>query len=366
VTRSSHPPVATETFTNLQAGRFVAAAGVLVSHTAYYGGTYCGVEDPLRTVTWEYAFRLTVVFLFALSGFVLTHSLQRSTLRSFLGFRLLRLFAAYWVAFGAVWLVRAAAGTLPAWKASALARSWFLLPAPAHRHSFVLMVEWTLVYEFFLSLAIVPLAWWGRTKGLAVGAGAWLAVCLARLVWDPTLAPAWHPRPAELPFSVVNVAFLMGILAYFGRSWADRFRPATLLVVALSLAAGRLNVETASGWSFVLMSGAAALLVALLATGPQLPARNSLVIAGDWTYGIYLIHVPVVTAVFVAFGRGVAGSVTPAHVVFGGVLALTVGSAYGAFECGLYRRLRALARGRRPATPARVESPRPVPLRLAA
>ncbi len=325
-------------FTNLQVGRIVAASLVLVFHAGFYARYGLGTHNPMTGPHWAYWFRTTVVFLFALSGFVLAHSLQKATLRTFVGHRLLRLFPTYWVALLMVLAVWYACNPPPFGRKN-LVYAFALWPAGPNKAASILHVEWTLVYELFLSLAIVPLAAFGRRRGLGLGVGLWLLLCLGKQIYEPGQDIAWHPRAKQLPLSVVNVPFLLGVLVYLAPRPRGRTRWIVLPIAAGTLYAGGEFVESAQNICYLLQSLAAALLVASLVVGAQLPAKNPLVVAGDWSYGVYLLHAPILYGFFTALAwRGVEGST--AIVVGGGVMALIASGLFGILENRGSRRLR--------------------------
>lgn len=325
-------------FTNLQAGRFAAAVAVLVFHVACHGRDRLGLETTLADPVPAYWFRTSILFFFALSGFVLAHGLQTATLGTFLRFRLLRLYPAYWVAAAAVLLVREANGTQIPFDNRGLWHAFLLWPAGPGRSAYSIGVEWTLVYEVLLSLALVPFAAVGRRWGLGLGATLWLGWIGWKLVATSGQFFQPFPKPAEFPPSVINVAFLLGVLAYLRQKALPPVRVLLPAVATASLYGGSVLAVSAVGWSMLLESVGVVAALGYFVTGPQLPASNLIVRAGDWSYGIYLVHVPAMLAVFeVAGGHGSPLAVA----LLGGVTALAAGSLYGAAEWRAYRRLRA-------------------------
>jgi exopolysaccharide production protein ExoZ len=350
-------------FTNLQVGRIVAASLVLVFHVGFYGWYVLGTTNPMTGPTWAYWFRTTVVFLFALSGFVLAHSFQKTTLRGFVWHRLLRLFPTYWVALLIV-LAFWYAFNPPPFGRRNLFYAFALWPAGPNKAASILHVEWTLVYELFLSLAIVPLAACGRRRGLGFGVGIWLLLCLGNQIIQPGGEPPWHPRAVELPLSVVNVPFLLGVLIYLAPRPRGWLRWIALVIAAVALPLGGKYVESAQNLCYLLQSLAAALLVSFLTTGRQLSAKNPLVIAGDWSYGVYLLHASILFGFFtLLWWWGVEGSA--AIVVGGGILAFALSLLFGVLENRGSRRLRKWL-VRKPAIPAPVPVPSDPPLSRAA
>ena len=348
-------------FTNLQAGRFAAAVVVLVFHVACHGRDYLGLNTRLVEPVPAYWFRTAIMFFFALSGFVLAHGLQTATLGGFLRSRLLRLYPAYWLAAATVLLVRAAAGNPVPFDNKGLWHAFLLWPAGPNRAAYSLGVEWTLVYELLLSLALVPFAALGRRRGLGIGAAAWLAGIVGKLV--ATDGRVFHPFPklAEFPASAINAAFLLGVLAYLGHARMPRVRSLLPVVAAAALWAGSRFAVSAVGWSLLLEAVGMAAVLGYFVTGPQLPAKSLFVRGGDWSYGIYLVHVPVMTACFAVAGQPSPYLPPLALALFGGLLALAVGCAYGSFEWRMYRRMRATFTQPRPRPAAAPLAAEPAP-----
>ncbi len=348
-------------FTNLQVGRIVAASLVLVYHVAHYSWYVFGTDNPNP---WAYWFRTTVVFLFALSGFVLAHSFQKTTLRGFVWHRLLRLYPTYWVALILVLVVWYSCNS-PHYPRKKLAAEFILWAGGPRMAAPVLHVEWTLVYELFLSMAIVPLAACGRRRGLGIGVGVWLALILGNQIVNPGTEPPWHPLFLQMPLSIVNVPFLLGVLVYLAPRPPARLRRIFLLASAATLYGGADILIAAPNGSYLLQSLSAALLICVLVSGRQLAAKNPFVIAGDWSYGVYLLHVPIVYGFFVAVSWNGWPEPSIGLVVFGGVLALVLGCIFGALENRASRRLRKWLT-RKPAAPAPVPIPIDAPVSRAA
>ena len=334
---------------NLQVGRIVAAAGVLFAHTLIHGKNILGVDTGLLGPVSDYYIRTTIVFLFVLSGFVLAHSLQSGSLGSFVGFRLLRLFPAYWAAVAVVMLGRSLAGEPGPPETKLLLRAIFLIPGshdgPGYHPFYTLGIEWTLVYELFLSMAIVPLAAVGRRWGLGVSSAVWVAACLAYQAVNPTTVPVF-PTPAQLLLSPVNVSFLLGVLVYLTHHRWGGLRVWVLLGGVVALTAGMLPAASAPGWSYVLQSVGAAALVGFLTTGRQLEPKHPLAVAGEWSYGVYLLHVPVLVLLYRLVAERGLFPPTVGLLIFGGATAFAVGAVFGEAEWRTYRRVRRAIKAR--------------------
>jgi peptidoglycan/LPS O-acetylase OafA/YrhL len=362
-------------YDNLQCVRAVAATAVVVAHTPAYATARLGTPPAFNGHhTLMFTSGLAVATFFALSGFVLAHALRSGTLRSFVGFRLLRLYPAFWAAFLLVLAVHLTLGTLFAFgwgeakylpKVTAFWRAFFLVPGPGAMYT--LGVEWTLVYEVCLSLALAVIAAVvGRRRGLGVVVAVWLGLCLVKQLAEP-VGYNWPllPRAAEWPLSVVNVPFLCGVLAYLMLPHWGGFRRWVPAAAGLALLGAAAVPEAIAGWANALQGLAAALLLGYAATGRQVRSNHVLVKAGDWSYGIYLLHAPVLVVFFALSARH--AWLPPTHTVaaVGGGLAFTVAAAFGAVESAVYRKMRAAVLRRTKPPVAKNVSP-PPPLARAA
>jgi peptidoglycan/LPS O-acetylase OafA/YrhL len=320
-------------------------------HTPFFAAQRLGTP-PALDGPWEQIFTggLAVVTFFALSGFVLAHALRSGSIRAFVGLRLLRLYPAYWAACALALAAHFAVGTRPPrWDEFAYAGNWrtvwlpiTLLPPGPTAARYVLGPEWTLVYEVGLSLALAGIAAVaGRRRGLGVVVTVWLVLCVGKQAGAPVVynGPI-PPRLADWPLSVANVPFLLGVLAYLTLPRWGGFRRWAPLAAAAALVGAAAVPILQTGWSNVLQGLAAALAIGWAATGRQIRADHPLAMAGDWSYGVYLLHAPVLIVFFALAAPHLPP--TAALVVIGGLVALAIGSAFGAAESAGYRRLRAL------------------------
>jgi exopolysaccharide production protein ExoZ len=292
--------------TSIQSLRGFAALAVCIAHLhaveAKFGGT------PLLG-NWVTAGFAGVDLFFVISGFVMvwvTHLHQGEAAkipRFWLG-RLLRIYPLWWLVLSmivVVWLVE------PTWVYSShlsepnLLKSYLLFPdkeLPLHA------VGWTLIHEvwfylvFGLLLAlpkpILPFA-------LLLWATIVAAVSLLRpSPGDPVLTLIRHPLAIEF-----IIGALVGILA------TKRYFPAAatllklglfLLLLAVLSIASNPSQAFSSEWTRVLLFGAPFGLILWGWVGVETSGQTSGKWSqklGDWSYALYLIHVPV----FVAIGR---------------------------------------------------------------
>lgn len=331
-------------YSNLQIVRLFAALGVVIYHLGVFARLpqiYGNESAFSRTFQNGFCGALGVNTFFVISGFVLTHSLRGGSVRRFLGLRLLRLYPAYWLALAlvlpvhyAVWLGDPQFG--PGWR-TGLA----LLPG-GHSSGYFLGVEWTLVYEIFFSLVVAALAWVGGRRAVVIGAFVWLGLCVGRLAThDPDSALWAFPTWGQIAFSTYNIPFLLGVFVWTVRDWSFRWFgvPAAILGLAVLVEGFGYSRSSAVGTNLCL-SVAGAAIVWLAIRLPQV-RLTWLIRGGDWSYGIYLLHVPVVLVVFRLLRERAEVGGASWGVVLAGTTAVLVGCAFGRLELGMYARLKA-------------------------
>ncbi len=322
VTPSQRPQL-----TSLQAGRAVAAIMVVIFHLNGYflpEVLYAGKTLP-DAAKMGFA---GVEYFFALSGFlmVLAHAKdfgRSSRVRNFAWRRLTRIYPVYWlillalVAAHFVLPSMTAEGALPL---QTVLANMSLLPLsePA-----ILEVAWTLQYEvaFYVMFATLIVS-------LRIGIGLlafWFAGCVAALV---VFEPAF---PLSFIVSPYNFIFFAGMAA---AALYKKLRPSmaigsvlggTAIFLSTGLSYAYAIWPYGEGWSTVALGLGAALMIAGLASLEHrgyFTAPKALVLTGDASYSLYLLHIPLlaVATKFVA-GLGLNQLVGP----FSMTVLLTIG-----------------------------------------
>ena len=334
-------------FNNIQVLRLLAAITVFLTHLDYYslhlfGATGLAV-DPIWRGNWM---SCGVPVFFAISGFVLSHALQKTSPARFLLARALRIYPGYWLAaifaMGLMWWT--------VWPPSFAEYvrpgniGWTLLPRGDSACIYPLGVEWSLVYEVVLYLWMAVVAGlFGVRRGLPIAAGIWALFLGIKALVAPGYGSVVLPTWSSFPFSAVNLSFLLGVLAYYLSGRGTRWRWPVLagLVAYLAVVPARAT-SLEENWLAYAPAGAA--MVWLLVQFRQLPDSNPLVRAGDYTYGLYLFHTPILMGCsYLLLERGwLVG--TTAGIALVGIAALGAGLLYGRLESYVYTRLRPLAR----------------------
>jgi peptidoglycan/LPS O-acetylase OafA/YrhL len=333
-------------FTNIQALRALAAGMVLLFHATYYAKQRFGYPlfaDALRGTWTTFAVPLFLV----ISGFVLTHSIRTAPPGRFLLARAIRIYPGFWLAT----VIAAVAMAITGWpdSLSLVMRlkhvGWSLRPGEFGSRLFILGVEWSLVFEVVLYLWLAAVSLLGTVRGVAIAAAVWLAVLVVKMIGWPEFAmnSPENPLPTwgTVFLSVVNVPFLFGVLIYQVREFGRAARWPVLAAIAMYLALVPGCFVTLEAIWFV-YSFAAAAIVWFALQAPQLRERHPLVRAGDWSYGLYLAHVPLVTggfAILVAAGWLIG---TAEGVILVTLVALAGGLSFGWVESALHRHFRPL------------------------
>ncbi len=181
-------------------------------------------------------------------------------------------------------------------------------------------------------------------RGLPYAAAGWLAVLAVKSAMWPGLGSQSIPTWRTVWVSVYLAPFLIGVHAYscsaVGRGW----RWLVLATVAgLQLAAVVWvpfeNVDPHQ-W---LRAGAAGLTVWLLVQFPDARADNRLVVGGSYSYGLYLVHVPLILLSFRLMEAAGVLVGTSLGVALAGAVTLTVGLTFGRLDVAMYARLKKAA-----------------------
>jgi peptidoglycan/LPS O-acetylase OafA/YrhL len=316
-------------FANIQVVRTLSAAAVLVYHLGRYEEVTFRQSTPFSQATNSVLLGWAVCLFFAISGFVVSHSLTHSTPRRFLVRRLIRIFPAYWLAVAVAYVIRLQIGLPPPPLDRHFLYALTLLPiAPVQ--SYVLLIEWTLVFEIFCYLMAMTFSAIGGPRGLWIGAVCWVTWCLIRISFWPDGALDPLPGWKKIVISGYGVPFALGMIAHALRNHGQALRPFVFPATAALLLSAAINVLP-SQWAFVTYSIGSGSVIWLAATGRQSEASSLLVRYGDWTYGLYLTHPTILCAIFLPLARrGSPDSI--ALVAFTGAASILIGCGFGALE----------------------------------
>ena len=321
----------------LQYLRAAAACCVLLYHAGFYVQHYAG-DGRVLAVFGDGLGRFGVLVFFALSGLLMAVQARRmaNDAPRFLLHRVVRIYPAFWLAC----LLQAAALLLLGDTRQLDPLTLMLAPLGPDR-AYVLGVEWTLVYELGFYLAVGALVLLRLGRHVALAGGCWLLVIVVLGLLRSEQTVILHTGAAGLLLSSSTAAFAAGLLLEALPRRAGAFSP-----VQAALLLG-----FAAGWGFWLLDGpgAARIGATAAATGcaclvawvSGLPARGPRALSwlarlGDWSFALYLVHVPVLMLLLPRLPE--AG---PLLLALAGVAAaLVAGALLGMADLSLHRVLR--------------------------
>lgn len=316
--------------------RGLAALGVLLYHASHGVFTLTGKLAGVHAVG-ERLSLLGVTSFFCLSGYLMARLVERESMRRFLLHRVLRIYPAFLAATGlAIAFHAAGLWQMPGFPLVALT----LLPIGTVTRP--LAVEWTLVYEisYYALVSIFCLPALRRYFAWAIL--VWGIVVLVSFIGFNQYGTEFQPRTSQIPFSVFNLGFILGALGRVAevRGWLRRWWPVAGAVFLLTS-----ETFGIPGRGVFLPFGLTLTLIPLIASesrGRPIPAPRTLVLLGDASYGLYLIHHVVVFCVL-----NVAGSLLVSHPLLSFLIAvaaaLMVGIPFGLLDHVAYQRLRSWA-----------------------
>jgi exopolysaccharide production protein ExoZ len=323
------------TMHGVQALRFFAAFGVVVFHVLVHGQSTRVIPPGISPHFTFFASGVPVFF--ALSDFLMAKISENASPLRFLLDRAIRLYPGLWLATGL-----AVAATYAVFHV-VYPRDWLwvLSLLPAGDITYPLNVEWSLVFEVYFYCIVAALCLIGKIWIRQVIVAVWGAAILG------FGAHFMQGTAAQIPLSYMNLAFIPGMFAWWlrdslpFRGYAGTFI-ALILFMAPEFAVDRYGL---AGHLFQSFAAAILVLAASRATlFNRLPIFTRL---GNASYGIYLVHAPIITIAFVA--AGISGWPWLCAVF---VLALVGGIAFGTFEFRMHVALKALTRPRESALPS--------------
>lgn len=285
----------------IQLLRAVAALTVAAGHIAFAfannlpGGLGIAPGDGS-------AGQIAVMLFFIVSGYVMVlasgrHFGKPQARGLFWRRRFIRIMPPYWIATGLLAAVLVFMFHRPinpdhVIRSLALMPDW---PADGSRRPLVyLWVGWTLLYEMAFYFIFGLFLGWPRARAItAVTATIAAVTVVGQMVTpaDPALFALTRPLP---------VMFVLGMGLAVWREGGGRF-PALMRWAVLAAVMPVLvlvptpSVPSASGWDYLVWAGLPAVLIALAALGGplRLPVETFVNRAGDASYAVYLLHVPV-------------------------------------------------------------------------
>lgn len=335
-------------FYSIQYVRGFAALMVVVYHQAFY-------LELMRKEPWLHAIvqgrpgLYGVLAFFVLSGFLMAEIAPKYSAATFLVHRVIRIYPAYLgcvalavVFFARLWsLLWPDASYLPGIGQMLLGHGLLssdilrLTLAPIPFPDYPLGIEWTLLYETTFYVVITAAIAFSLGRFLPHLAGVWLLV-LAATAWVAPQLEIQYTKPnlLLLGFFGINAGFIFGII---GSRLVRRIPPLFALIVGLVMLVVADNI--ASRWAMLeTCFGVAAIVLAVIAQERRagLPACTPLRKCGDWSYAMYLVHVPLIVGTYRLLPNQSSGVLLLASLT----AIVVVSAAVGELELALYRRFK--------------------------
>ncbi|NKE77529.1 acyltransferase [Ochrobactrum sp. MC-1LL] len=307
--------------------RGIAALGVALSHAGHYVSKTYGVSWPNDIFSGWFAIYGVAIF-FAISGYLMAELIQRQPPATFLFRRILRIYPPFLIA---VLL------TLSLSPVSFFGTSWthiFLIPAGPDRSA--LLVEWTLVHEMFFYFVVFAIAAIGLKEYIPIVAVVWsFAIVVSALsgVHRPTIGLA---TISDLPLMYANTGFSAGLLV---PTILKHFRNSAILFLVFCLTFLFTYYHPSEFNRMWAGLGSAGLIAAAVLHTPKIPNIINVFLSkwGDWSYGLYLIHVPIIRSLLFYLYPSFAPEITFPLIVAGTIIG---GALMGMLDLNIHSGLR--------------------------
>lgn len=322
-------------FPGIHALRAVAAALVVVEHAAYVANDYSAIVAVFLFPPG----RIGVILFFAISGFVI--ALQRTQpIAVFALHRILRIYPIYWIA------MALAAGMMSlAGRQIGVTPSELLLAPSTAGNDLATIPYWTLTFEVaFYILSTIAFAARLSDAKLTVAAAAWI-VAVNIFGMSAADQSAYAFPGALILLSPAAQVFPLGLICgiHFGRLTTFGRWPFVAVAIAAAIVSNNLEWFAPAKLFAVGLSCAMVIVAVADINVPSFVKR-----LGDASYGIYLLHFPLMLAV---------ASVAPKSGFFVFLmLGLIGGATFGLFDHWLYGRMKQI-------TAAHTSPPPPPPAR---
>jgi len=311
---------------NLQVLRFFAAFLVLIYHVA---GHYHARGGESSFGFLRYVGYSGVDVFFVISGFIIHRTTRDvSGILGALRFayrRACRIFIPYWPILLAWLAILAAFGSLQLVETVVWWKAFLLWPAPFNQ--IVIDVTWTLSYELYFYLVFAIAIALGRFRwvvlGLFVAVTAACSIAMAMGGFSPSHLLSFVSNPMIIEFMFGVVVSLLA-LKYRIKNWAVLLTNSVLGFVIVGLVCMYYDVVLVGAINYFFRVAtygvlASVLVYAVVCMEPDVRPTPSLVMLGDASYSLYLIHRLVISLVwglwpsagmtFVPMFPGVAGIV---------------------------------------------------------
>ncbi len=289
-----------------------------------------------------------VVAFFVVSGYLMATIAPKYTPSTFLAHRITRIYPIYWLTvaaaiifFYALWnITKPNAGYVPDIGTMLMGRGseidiLRLTLTPIKYPDFPLGIEWTLLYETTFYVFVYLVSFFGYIRYLQHISLVWLALIIGAFLVMPNIQGSYiQPNLLTLPTLFINAAFIFGILGPKIEKWIPPYFSIAFGVVVLVVT----DVVPSPVDMIQVCFGVFGIVIGVIALErrKKIPRIPFLIKIGDWSYALYLIHVPIIIATYKLVPQmnqflliGIAM-----------ILTVAVSSAVGVFDLKLYSYLK--------------------------
>ena len=309
---------------SIQSVRGVAALFVVLFHASFYSGRYFG--ESVWAIVFDGRFALIgVAAFFTVSGLLMADLIQRTDPWRFLAHRMVRIYPPYLLAVAVLLVLIATHLTIGGLSFHLLS----LMLVPAGYRPYYLGVEWTLVFEcaYYVGLFLIALLGW-RDHLNRIALFWLLLIAAASFIWSND---GNNLYVYSIWLSAANVAFIGGLLIPWLRKTHIPIGTGVLALCIFLIVTLPANLVI-DRW----IAGAVATLFLLDVMRVQIPRRALLGLPnlGDWSYALYLCHVPCILLVYQWWPSST--SVGTAWII-AVAMALVVAAAFGTLDVRMYK-----------------------------
>jgi peptidoglycan/LPS O-acetylase OafA/YrhL len=328
----------------LQILRGFAAVSVMLYHCSHY------VQEKFESVarqSWiseiDQRFSWGVQLFFVLSGFVMWRLITTNTTPvRFISGRLIRIYPPYFIC---VLLMVACKILLIGSSGFQFSHIISMSLLPIGPRSYPIGVEWTLIYEmtFYLLMMFLILI---PSKLRFMGLIMWLLIIGVSAITYPSWSSVFVPDAKQVILSSFCLPFIIGCFVgiLYSKKTKGSVAPCIFAGTALVVISGFiLRTETKQaflgmGFGFITLS---MLWTSISSNNPFIRILTGI---GDWSYGIYLSHVPIITIFLALIHSENIGGIFLSVSIF----TFCISSLFGIFEYKLHnllkKKLRVLAK----------------------
>lgn len=330
-------------YRSLQILRSIAAIFVVLYHIRGYFIIIDNNTSTFFNLFNEY-FSLGAFLFFAISGFLMSYLIDIEY-KQFLLKRLLRIYPAYIIAVVLCLFIKIV--VFESVTQPQILKSLTLLPLG--NIPYVLNVEWTLIYEVFFYFICFPFTFKYLKKYFPYFLGLWTVLIIVGAGWFkiPTL---FLPTINTIFFSYFNLCFITGAMVYYiYKHYQIKSRVANSMMLTLSLIIIILFEEFGKTLSVIANTKYIAFAISMgliiyaslqLLKDNKSKLMNGLERFGEYSYALYLVHVPIITITFVVvrdLWKLELNTITGFFVLF---LSLGVGYLYGKVDIKIHKLIR--------------------------